>query len=100
MPSSLRPGREGFLRLRRSGSVRGVARSTLVVALVDVLPWNNGWPEAEPRIRRLNELIRAVGEQERVIVLPSFSVPAPIEQDVAEGDGEIQLSPAKDAGEA
>jgi lysophospholipase L1-like esterase len=27
------------------------------VLLVDVLPWNNGWPGADPRIRRLNELI-------------------------------------------
>src|SRR6266511_487337 len=29
----------------------------LTVALADVLPWNNGWPDAEPKIRRLNELV-------------------------------------------
>lgn len=38
--------------------------------------------------------------QERVIVLPSFSVPTPKEQEVAEGDSQIHLSPANNAGEA
>jgi lysophospholipase L1-like esterase len=33
----------------------------LPVAVCDVLPWNNGWPAAEPAIRRLNELIRGFG---------------------------------------
>jgi lysophospholipase L1-like esterase len=42
----------------------------LRVALADVLPWNNGWPEAEPKIRRLNELIAAVAHDERVLLLP------------------------------
>jgi lysophospholipase L1-like esterase len=42
----------------------------LRLALVDVLPWNNGYPHAEPPIRDLNALIRQIGEQEGVVVLP------------------------------
>jgi lysophospholipase L1-like esterase len=42
----------------------------LGVALADVLPWNNGWPGAEPQIRRLNELLVAIGRDEGVPVLP------------------------------
>ena len=38
----------------------------LRVAVADVLPWNNGWPGAEPSIRELNALIEAMG----VLVLP------------------------------
>ena len=33
------------------------------VALVEVLPWNNGYPDAAPRIDELNGLIRAIGER-------------------------------------
>ncbi|HSC73480.1 MAG TPA: SGNH/GDSL hydrolase family protein [Gaiellaceae bacterium] len=40
------------------------------VVLADVLPWNNGWPDAEPKIRRLNELVAAIAHQERVPLLP------------------------------
>jgi len=50
--------------------VRRAKERGLGVLLPDVLPWNNGWPDAEPRIRRLNELIRAVGVSEHVKVLP------------------------------
>jgi lysophospholipase L1-like esterase len=39
------------------------------VVLADVLPWNNGWPDAEPRIRRLNELIAAIAREEQVPLL-------------------------------
>jgi lysophospholipase L1-like esterase len=42
----------------------------LRVALVDVLPWNNGWPDAEPKIRALNELIREVAVREAAPLLP------------------------------
>ncbi|MFL6012525.1 MAG: SGNH/GDSL hydrolase family protein [Gaiellaceae bacterium] len=42
----------------------------LRVALVDVLPWNNGWPDAEPKIRRLNILIADIARDEDVPVLP------------------------------
>jgi lysophospholipase L1-like esterase len=39
---------------------RGLERG-LRVAVADVLPWNNGWPDAEPRIRELNALIVELG---------------------------------------
>ena len=42
----------------------------LRVALVDVLPWNNGWPGAEPRIRQLNALIAEIAHEEDVPLLP------------------------------
>jgi len=42
----------------------------LRVALADVLPWNNGWPQAEEPIRRLNMLIAAIARTERVPLLP------------------------------
>jgi lysophospholipase L1-like esterase len=42
----------------------------LRVLTVDVLPWNNGYPRAEPEIRRLNELIRELAAAESVAVLP------------------------------
>ncbi|MFL5918433.1 MAG: SGNH/GDSL hydrolase family protein [Gaiellaceae bacterium] len=42
----------------------------LRVALVDVLPWNNGWPDAQPMIRRLNILIADIARDEDVPVLP------------------------------
>ena len=41
-----------------------------VVLLADVLPWNNGWPDAEPKIRELNALIVEIGASEGVPVLP------------------------------
>jgi Arc/MetJ-type ribon-helix-helix transcriptional regulator len=37
--------------------------------------------------------------QERVVVLPSFSVPAPKEQDHGEEDSQLQFSPAQETGE-
>jgi lysophospholipase L1-like esterase len=42
----------------------------LRVLLVDVLPWNNGWPDAEDEIRALNELLRALAQEEDVPLLP------------------------------
>jgi lysophospholipase L1-like esterase len=42
----------------------------LRVALADVLPWNNGWPGAEPQIRQLNELIARIAHDEAVPLLP------------------------------
>ena len=41
----------------------------LRVALSDVLPWNNGWPGAEPQIRRLNALIAELASDESIPVL-------------------------------
>lgn len=48
---------------------RGLGLS-LRVAIVDVLPWNNGYPAAREPIGRLNELIAAIGREEGVPVLP------------------------------
>ena len=42
----------------------------LRVAVADVLPWNNGWPDAEPKIRRLNAAIMQIARDERVTLLP------------------------------
>jgi lysophospholipase L1-like esterase len=42
----------------------------LRVALADVLPWNNGWPDAEPKIREVNELIARIARDENVPLLP------------------------------
>jgi lysophospholipase L1-like esterase len=53
--------------LVRRGKERG-----LRVALVNVLPWNRGWPDADPRIRHLNELIAALGLEEDVPVMPFY----------------------------
>ncbi|HEY8791635.1 MAG TPA: SGNH/GDSL hydrolase family protein [Gaiellaceae bacterium] len=41
----------------------------LGVAIVDVLPWNNGWPDAEPEIRRLNALIAELARDESIPLL-------------------------------
>ena len=42
----------------------------LRVAIADVLPWNNGWPNAEPKIRGLNVLIAGIAREESVPLLP------------------------------
>jgi lysophospholipase L1-like esterase len=44
----------------------------LRVAIAELLPWNNGYPEADGPIRRLNELIRAIGRDEDIPVLPFY----------------------------
>lgn len=57
-----------------AGNLRAMVRRGgalgLRVLLVDLLPWNNGWPDAEASIRRLNELLRAVAAEEGVPLLP------------------------------
>ena len=45
----------------------------LEVAVANLLPWNNGYPEAERKIRRLNELIRVLARAEHVPVLPFYA---------------------------
>jgi lysophospholipase L1-like esterase len=50
--------------LVRAAKARGVA-----VALADVLPWNNGWPDAEETIRALNVLLGKIAADEEVILL-------------------------------
>ena len=42
----------------------------LPLLLVDLLPWNNGWPDAEPKIRKLNALIAEIARAEDVTLLP------------------------------
>jgi lysophospholipase L1-like esterase len=44
----------------------------LRVAIAELLPWNNGYPDADPKIRRLNELIRELARDENVPVLPFY----------------------------
>ncbi len=50
--------------------VRRAKELGLCVALIDVLPWNNGWPDAEPQIRRLNALIAELARDEGIPLLP------------------------------
>lgn len=50
--------------------VRRATQVAPVVLLADVLPWNNGWPDAEPKIRGLNALIAEIGGSAGVPVLP------------------------------
>ena len=42
--------------------VRRAKELAEVVLLPNVLPWNNGGPDAEPKIRELNGLIAALAE--------------------------------------
>jgi lysophospholipase L1-like esterase len=44
----------------------------LRVAICELLPWNNGYPHADAKIRRLNELIRGIARDEDVPVLPFY----------------------------
>ena len=63
-----RPEEEAAANLRTM--VRRGKELGLRVAVADVLPWNNGWPEAERKIRRLNELIAELARDEDVALLP------------------------------
>jgi lysophospholipase L1-like esterase len=63
-----RPARAAADELRtmvRRGKALG-----LRVALVDVLPWNNGHPRFTARIEELNRLIARLGREEHAPVLP------------------------------
>lgn len=42
----------------------------LAVAVVDVLPWNRGWPEADPKIRALNASITSLAADAGIALLP------------------------------
>ena len=46
----------------------------LRVEVAEVIPWNNGYPDAAPKILALNRLIDAMGRAEHVRVLPFYSV--------------------------
>jgi lysophospholipase L1-like esterase len=53
--------------------VRSAKAMKLRVVLANVLPWNNGYPRAVPRINRLNELIDRIGREEHVAVADFYA---------------------------
>ena len=65
-----RPVEDAAANLRRMvGRGRELGLS---VAVVDLLPWNNGYPDADPMIRRLNELIARIAGEEGVPLVPFY----------------------------
>ena len=64
-------GTDGAVAALRSmvSTLQGQGRD---VVLVEVLPWNNGYPDADPEIRALNAQIAALGRQAGVRVLPWY----------------------------
>jgi lysophospholipase L1-like esterase len=44
----------------------------LRVELANVLPWNNGYPAADPMIRHLNRLVADIARREHVRLLPFY----------------------------
>ncbi len=50
--------------------VQEVNRRGVPALLAEVLPWNNGWPAAEPQIRELNRRIRAIAAEDGATRLP------------------------------
>jgi lysophospholipase L1-like esterase len=65
-----RPVEPAAANLRRM--IERGKKLSLRVAVADLLPWNNGYPQADPKIRRLNELIHALARDENVPVLPFY----------------------------
>ena len=63
-----RPVAEAAANLRRL--IERGRELGLRVAVADILPWNNDWPDAEPPIRELNALIGDMG----VPVLPFHDI--------------------------
>jgi lysophospholipase L1-like esterase len=61
----------------------------LRVALVEVLPWNNGYPRADRPIRRLNRLIAAVGKD---LDVPVFGWYRRLEDPAAPGRMRAELT--------
>jgi lysophospholipase L1-like esterase len=59
---------DNLRRMIRRGKELG-----LEVTVANVLPWNNGYPQADPKIRRLNELIGDLARAEHVPVLPFYA---------------------------
>ena len=51
------------------GIVQDAKALGLPVAITDVLPWNNGYPEADPQIRALNLLIADIAAEEEIPLL-------------------------------
>ncbi|MDP9188248.1 MAG: SGNH/GDSL hydrolase family protein, partial [Actinomycetota bacterium] len=50
--------------------VEQAKRMGLRVAIADVLPWNNGYPAADPQIQALNLLIAEIAADEQIRLLP------------------------------
>ncbi len=59
------------------------------VALVEVLPWNNGYPSAAPQIDALNRLIRVIGKRRDV---PVFGWYGALEDPRADGRMRAELT--------
>jgi acyl-CoA thioesterase-1 len=58
------PAADNLRDMVRRGKALG-----LRVAIANVLPWNNGWPDAEPKVRRLNALVDEIARDEDVPLL-------------------------------
>ena len=63
----LEPAAANLRRMVERGKALG-----LRVAIAELLPWNNGYPEADPNIRHLNELIHGIARDEQIPVLPFY----------------------------
>jgi lysophospholipase L1-like esterase len=63
----------GAARNLRSMVVRG-KKLGVRVEVAEVTPWNNGYPDAAPKILALNRLVRALARAEHVRALPFYSV--------------------------
>ncbi len=48
-------------------------RLGLRVAIAQLLPWNNGYPSADPKIRELNRRISAIAQAVHAKVLPFYA---------------------------
>ena len=59
---------ENLRAMVQAGKARG-----LKVAIAELLPWNNGYPGADPEIRRLNELINELASSENVPVVSFYA---------------------------
>jgi lysophospholipase L1-like esterase len=65
---SVETAADNLRRMVRRGKQLG-----LEVAVANLLPWNNGYPQADPKIRRLNGLIFDLARGEHVPVLPFYA---------------------------
>jgi lysophospholipase L1-like esterase len=66
------PARAAAENLR--GMVRRGKELGLRVAVVELLPWNGGYPAADRPIRALNRRIASIGRQERVPVMHWYAL--------------------------
>jgi lysophospholipase L1-like esterase len=64
----IKPAAKNLRSMVMAGKKKG-----LRVALVEVLPWNNGYPGAAGQIKRLNKRIHAIGRDHSVPVFPWYT---------------------------